>query len=125
MSKTIITSDKAPKAIGPYSQAVRVGNLVFLSGQIPLIPESMELESGFGAQTHRVFKNLQAVCEAAGGSLANIVKLNIYVTDLANFAELNDIMSSYFSAPYPARAAIQVSALPKGALVEMEAVYAD
>lgn len=125
MSKTIITSDKAPKAIGTYSQAVRVGNLVFLSGQIPLNPETMELEQGFSAQAHRVFKNLQAVCEAAGGSLANIVKLNIYVTDLANFAELNDIMASYFSAPYPARAAVQVSALPKAALVEMEAVYAD
>ncbi|MDO5091607.1 MAG: RidA family protein, partial [Cardiobacteriaceae bacterium] len=115
----------APKAIGPYSQAVRVGNLVYLSGQIPLNPETMELEEGFAAQTHRVFKNLQAVCIAAGGSLANIVKLNIYVTDLANFAELNDIMGTYFSAPYPARAAIQVCALPKDAMVEMEAVYAD
>lgn len=125
MSKSIIHSDHAPKAIGPYSQAVRVGNLVYLSGQIPLDPATMELVEGFGAQTHQVFKNLQAVCQAAGGSLANIVKLNIYVTDLANFAELNDIMGTYFSAPYPARAAIQVSALPKGALVEMEAVYAD
>lgn len=125
MSKTIVASNKAPKAIGTYSQAVRVGNLVFLSGQIPLNPETMELEEGFGKQTHRVFTNLQAVCEAAGGSLANIVKLNIYVTDLANFAELNDIMGKYFSEPYPARAAVQVSALPKGALVEMEAVYAD
>lgn len=125
MSKSIITSDNAPKAIGTYSQAVRVGNLVYLSGQIPLNPETMELEQGFTAQTHRVFKNLQAVCQAAGGDLANIVKLNIYVTDLAHFAELNDIMGTYFSAPYPARAAVQVSALPKGALVEMEAVYAD
>ena len=125
MAKTIIATPNAPAAIGTYSQAVRVGNLVFLSGQIPLNPETMELEQGFSAQAHRVFKNLQAVCEAAGGSLANIVKLNIYVTDLANFAELNDIMASYFSAPYPARAAVQVSALPKAALVEMEAVYAD
>lgn len=125
MSKSIIHSDHAPKAIGTYSQAVRVGNLVFLSGQIPLNPQTMELEEGFAAQTHRVFKNLQAVCEAAGGSLANIVKLNIYVTDLGNFAELNDIMGTYFNAPYPARAAVEVCALPKGALVEMEAVYAD
>lgn len=123
--KQVLNTDKAPKAIGTYSQAVRVGNIVFISGQIPLIPESMELEQGFTAQAHRVFKNLQAICQEAGGDLANIVKLNIYVTDLANFAELNEIMGSYFSAPYPARAAVQISALPKGALVEMEAVYAD
>ena len=123
--KQVLNTDKAPKAIGTYSQAVRVGNIVFISGQIPLIPESMELEQGFTAQAHRVFKNLQAICQEVGGDLANIVKLNIYVTDLANFAELNEIMGSYFSAPYPARAAVQISALPKGALVEMEAVYAD
>lgn len=123
--KQVLNTDKAPKAIGTYSQAIRVGNLVFISGQIPLIPESMELEQGFTAQAHRVFKNLQAICQEAGGDLANIVKLNIYVTDLANFAELNDIMGKYFSAPYPARAAVQISALPKGALVEMEAVFAD
>ena len=123
--KQVLNTDKAPKAIGTYSQAVRVGNIVFISGQIPLIPESMELEQGFTAQAHRVFKNLQAICQEAGGDLANIVKLNIYVTDLANFAELNEIMGSYFSAPYPARAAVQISALPKGALVEMEAVYVD
>ena len=123
--KQVLNTDKAPKAIGTYSQAVRVGNIVFISGQIPLIPESMELEQGFTVQAHRVFKNLQAICQEAGGDLANIVKLNIYVTDLANFAELNEIMGSYFSAPYPARAAVQISALPKGALVEMEAVYAD
>ena len=86
--KQVLNTDKAPKAIGTYSQAVRVGNIVFISGQIPLIPESMELEQGFTAQAHRVFKNLQAICQEAGGDLANIVKLNIYVTDLANFAEL-------------------------------------
>lgn len=123
--KQVLNTDKAPKAIGTYSQAVRVGNLVFISGQIPLNPETMELEQGFTEQTHRVFKNLQAICQEAGGDLANIVKLNIYVTDLANFAELNDIMGKYFSAPYPARAAVQISALPKGAMVEMEAVFAD
>lgn len=125
MSQTLtIHSDKAPAAIGPYSQAVRCGQFVFLSGQIPLDPVSMTLVEGFDAQVRRVFANLEAVCEEAGGSLANIVKLNIYLTDLSNFAQLNAIMSERFSEPYPARAAVEVSALPKGAAVEMEAVLA-
>ena len=122
MSKEIINAPKAPKAIGAYSQAAAVGNLVFLSGQIPLNPETMELEEGFTNQANRVFSNLQAVCEAAGTHLNNAVKLNIYLMDLANFAELNEIMAKWIDAPYPARAAIQVAGLPKGALIEIEAV---
>lgn len=123
MSKTIIKTNKAPAAIGPYSQAVRHGDLVFLSGQIPLDPETMEIVSGgIENQVHRVFKNLQAVCEAAGGSLAEIVKLNVYLTDLGDFAKVNEVMKGYFSEPYPARAAVGVVALPLGAEVEMEAV---
>ncbi|MDO4436181.1 MAG: Rid family detoxifying hydrolase [Cardiobacteriaceae bacterium] len=122
MSKEIINAPKAPKAIGAYSHAAAVGNLVFLSGQIPLNPETMELEEGFTNQANRVFSNLQAVCEAAGTHLNNAVKLNIYLMDLANFAELNEIMAKWIDAPYPARAAIQVAGLPKGALIEIEAV---
>lgn len=122
MSKEIINAPKAPKAIGAYSHAATVGNLVFLSGQIPLNPETMELEEGFTNQANRVFSNLQAVCEAAGTHLNNAVKLNIYLMDLANFAELNEIMAKWIDAPYPARAAIQVAGLPKGALIEIEAV---
>lgn len=118
-----IHSDKAPAAIGPYSQAIKTGSLVFLSGQIPLDPESMEIVSDdVAAQTHQVFKNLIAVAEAAGGSLSNAVKLTIYVTDLGDFATVNEIMAEYFSEPYPARATIQVSALPKGSAVEIDAV---
>lgn len=118
-----IHSDKAPAAIGPYSQAIKSGSLVFLSGQIPLDPESMEIVSGdVAAQTHQVFKNLIAVAEAAGGSLSNAVKLTIYVTDLGDFATVNEIMAGYFAEPYPARATIQVSALPKGSAVEIDAV---
>ncbi len=118
-----VHSNAAPQAIGPYSQAIKTGSLVFLSGQIPLNPETMEIVSGgIAAQTHQVFSNLIAVAEAAGGSLANAVKLTIYVTDLGDFATVNEIMAEYFSEPYPARATIQVSALPKGSIVEIDAV---
>lgn len=122
MSKTIIQTANAPAAVGTYSQAVKVADTVYLSGQIGLVPATGDLAEGFEAQTHQVFKNLTAVCEAAGGSLADIVKLNIFVTDLDHFATLNDIMAQYFSQPYPARAAVEVSALPKAAVVEMDAV---
>ena len=123
MSRQIIKTDNAPAAIGPYSQAVRHGDTVYLSGQIPLDPATMELVNGdINAQTHRVFLNLKAVCEAAGGSLAGIVKLNVYLTDLGNFATINQIMAEYFSDPYPALAAVGVVALPLGVEVEMEAV---
>lgn len=122
MTRSIIQTEQAPKAIGPYSQAVRCGNLVFLSGQIPLDPQTMELVEGFEAQVKQVFDNLEAVCRATGGDLSSIAKLNIYLTDLGQFAVLNEIMSARFAEPYPARAAVEVSALPKGALVEMEAV---
>lgn len=121
-TKNIIATDNAPAAVGTYSQAVRTGDLVFMSGQIPLDPKTMKLKEGFAEQAHQVFKNLQAVAEAAGGSMDQIIKLNIFVMDLANFAELNEIMAQYFTQPYPARAAVQVAGLPKGAEVEMEAV---
>jgi reactive intermediate/imine deaminase len=123
MTRQIIKTGSAPAAIGPYSQAVKHGDTVYLSGQIPLDPTTMELVNGdIGEQTHRVFMNLQAVCEAAGGNLDGIVKLNVYLTDLGNFATINQIMAEYFSEPYPARAAVGVVALPLGAEVEMEAV---
>ncbi len=123
MAKTIIRTDRAPQAIGTYSQAVRAGDTVYLSGQIPLMPETMELVEGdMEAQIRRVFDNLAAVCEAAGGSLADIVKLNIFLTDLSHFPLVNEVMAQYFSEPYPARAAIGVASLPKGAGVEMDAV---
>lgn len=121
-NKQIIATDHAPAAVGTYSQAVRTGDLVFLSGQIPLDPETMELKVGFAEQTHQVFKNLKAVVEAAGGTMDQIIKVNIFVMDLANFATLNDIMAEYFTQPYPARAAVQVAGIPKGAEVEMEAI---
>lgn len=121
--KIIIATDKAPAAIGTYSQAVKVGNTVYLSGQIPLDPVSMQIVSDdFSAQVVQVFKNLTAVTEAAGGSMNDIVKLNIFLTDLSHFATVNEIMSQYFSQPYPARAAIGVKELPKGSLVEMDGV---
>ncbi len=120
--KQIVATENAPAAVGTYSQAVRTGDLVFLSGQIPLDPKTMELKEGFAEQTHQVFKNLKAVVEAAGGTMEQIVKVNIFVMDLANFATLNDIMAEYFEQPYPARAAVQVAGLPKGAEVEMEAI---
>lgn len=122
MSRTIIQTNSAPAAIGTYSQAVKVGNTVYLSGQIGLHPQSMELMDGIEAQVHRVFQNLQAVCEAAGGSLADIVKINIFLTDLGHFALVNTIMAEYFAQPYPARAAVGVASLPRNALVEADAV---
>lgn len=123
MTREIIQTNQAPAAVGPYSQAVRHGGLVFLSGQIPLDPATMKLVDGdIEEQAHRVFRNLAAVCEAAGGSLGGIVKLNVYMTDMANFARVNEVMKSYFSEPYPARAAVGVAALPLGAELEMEAV---
>ncbi|WP_456373646.1 RidA family protein [Thiolapillus sp.] len=123
MKKEIISTDKAPQAIGTYSQGVKLDNTVYLSGQIPLIPETMELVQGdMEAQIRRVFDNLQAVANAAGGSLADVAKLNIFLTDLAHFPLVNQVMAEYFDAPYPARAAIGVASLPKGAGVEMDAV---
>ena len=125
MKKHIISTDKAPAAVGTYSQAVAVtgGTTIYLSGQIPLVPETMEVaKGGIEAQIHQVFKNLMAVCEASKGCLSDIVKLNIFLTDLNNFATLNEIMSSYFVEPYPARAAIGVNELPKGVSVEMDGV---
>ena len=123
MSKReIIHSDKAPQAVGTYSQAVKCGSTVYLSGQIPLIPESMTLAEGMEAQIIRVFENLSLVAEAAGGTLQDIAKLNIFLTDLENFALVNEVMSRYFEQPYPARAAIGVAALPKNAEVEMDAI---
>ncbi len=123
MSKQTIHSDNAPAAIGTYSQAVRHGDLVFLSGQIPLDPKTMEVVEGdFDTRARRVFDNLKAVAVAAGGDLNQVVKLTIFLTDLGNFAAVNDVMADYFSEPYPARAAIGVAALPKDANVEMDAV---
>lgn len=123
MAKQIIQTDQAPKAIGTYSQAVKAGNTVYLSGQIPLDPATMVLvEGGMDAQIRRVFDNLKAVAEAAGGGLKDVVKLNVFLTDLAHFSLVNEIMAEYFAAPYPARAAIGVAALPRGAGVEMDAV---
>jgi reactive intermediate/imine deaminase len=118
--KKIIKSDKAPEAIGTYSQAVKKGNIIFLSGQIPLNPESMELVEGIENQIHQVFKNILAIIAAADASLDDLVKLNIYLTDLSNFALVNSIMKEYFSEPYPARAAIGVESLPKDSLVEAD-----
>ncbi len=123
MARQIIRTDLAPQAIGTYSQAVRVGNTVYLSGQIPLVPDTMELVDGdMAAQIRRVFDNLQAVARAAGGSLEDMAKLNIFLTDLGHFALVNQVMAEYFTEPYPARAAIGVAALPKGAQVEMDGV---
>jgi len=122
MSKKIIATADAPAAIGPYSQAVQAGHTVYLSGQIGLDPATMQMAEGIDAQTARVFDNLKAVAAAAGGSLADAVKVNTYVTDLANFAKVNDAMAQAFSQPYPARATVQVAALPRGALVEIDAV---
>lgn len=120
-----INTSKAPQAIGPYSQAIKLDNLAFVSGQIPLDPETMEIvPGGINAQANQVFKNLAAVIEATGATLADSVKLTIYLTDLAEFPLVNEIMTSYFSQPYPARATIEVSALPKGALIEVDAIVA-
>jgi reactive intermediate/imine deaminase len=123
MTRSIISTDKAPQAIGTYSQAVKIDNTVYLSGQIPLVPETMELVDGdMRMQITQVFNNLTAVAEASGGSLANVAKLNIYLTDLSHFPLVNEVMSEYFSEPYPARAAVGVADLPKATLVEMDAV---
>ncbi len=125
MNKTAIHTDDAPAAIGSYSQAIRTENLVFLSGQIPLDPSTMEIVDGdFEARARQVFDNLKVVAEAAGGSLNQIVKLTVYLTDLDNFAAVNAVMVEYFEEPYPARAALGVAALPKGADVEAEAILA-
>ena len=122
-NKAIIHTDQAPAAIGTYSQAVKVNNTVYLSGQIPLDPETMEIVSDdVAVQITQVFDNLTAVCEAAGGDLSSIVKLNIFLTELGNFAIVNEIMGQYFAEPYPARAAIGVRALPKGSRVEMDGI---
>lgn len=123
MSKQIISTDRAPSAIGAYSQAVRVDNTVYISGQIPLDPASMEVvEGGFEAQTRRVFENVKAICEAAGGDLSQVVKMSIFLTDLSNFPQVNEIMAEYMPEPFPARAAVEVSALPKGVAVEIEGI---
>jgi reactive intermediate/imine deaminase len=123
MIREIISTKSAPSAIGPYSQAIRAGSTVYLSGQIALDPETGHLvEGGFDAQVHRAFRNLRAVADAAGGSLAHCVKLTLFVTDLANFPRVNDIMQEYFAAPYPARSTVEVSGLPRGAAFEVEAV---
>jgi reactive intermediate/imine deaminase len=122
MARTIISSTLAPAAIGTYSQAVKVGDTVYLSGQIGLDPTNMQLAEGIDAQIVRVFDNLKAVAEAAGGSLADVVKLNVFLTDLAHFKTVNEVMGCYFSEPFPARAAVGVASLPRDALVEADAV---
>ncbi len=123
MSKSVIQTHEAPAAIGTYSQAVKAGNTVYLSGQIPLVPETMEMVSeDFEAQAVQVFENIKSVVSAAGGSMSNLVKVNIFLIDLGNFAKVNEIMARYFEQPYPARAAVQVSALPKAAQIEIDAV---
>jgi reactive intermediate/imine deaminase len=125
MSRTTIRTASAPAAIGPYSQAVRSGNFVFLSGQIPLDPATGQLVEGdIATQTRRVFDNLKAVCEAAGGSLDSIVRAGIFLTDLGNFAAVNAVMAEYFAEPYPARSTVEVSGLPRGAQVEVDAILA-
>jgi len=122
-NRSIVETANAPSAIGTYSQAVKVNNTVYLSGQIPLIPETMVLVSDdFEAQAHQVFKNLSAVCTAAGGTIQDIVKLNIYLTDLGNFPIVNDVMSQYFEQPYPARAAIGINQLPKDSKIEADGI---
>lgn len=122
MTKQIISTDSAPKAIGCYSQAVKVANVVYLSGQIGFLPDTMELADGIEAQTVQVFKNLSEVVKAAGGELTDVVKMTIYLTDMANFPIINQVMAQYFIEPYPARAAVGVKELPKGALVEADAI---
>lgn len=124
-NRAIISTPAAPEAIGPYSQAVKVGNTVWISGQIPLVPESMELVSGdISSQAKQVFSNLAAIADAAGGSLNDAVKINISLTDLADFAAVNEVMASFFTEPYPARACVQVAALPKAVDIEVEAILA-
>lgn len=123
MHKTAVNSNAAPQAIGTYSQAIRVGDTVYLSGQIPLVPATMQMEAGdMRTQIIRVLDNLRAVAQAAGGDVADIVKLNVFLTDLAHFPLVNEVMAEYFRAPYPARAAVGVATLPRGAVVEMDAI---
>lgn len=122
MSRDIIHTDNAPAAVGTYSQAVKVDKTVYISGQIGLDPNTMTLADGFVAQANQVMSNIDAICQAAGGSLANVVKFNVSLTDLADFTALNEIFAARLSAPYPARAAVQVAALPKGAVIEIEAI---
>ncbi|MEE9445672.1 MAG: RidA family protein [Cocleimonas sp.] len=123
MSREVISTEKAPQAIGTYSQAVKVGDTVYISGQIPLVPETMEvLEGEFVEHVRLVFKNLSAIAEAAGGSLNDFVKVNVFLTDLNNFVTVNEVMEEFFTKPYPARAAVEISALPKGVTVEADAV---
>ncbi|MCC5880567.1 MAG: RidA family protein [Idiomarina sp.] len=123
MSKVIVATDKAPAAIGTYSQAVKIGTTVYLSGQIPLVPETMEMVSDdFREQAVQVFKNLTAVCQAAGGELQDMVKVQVYLPDLGQFSVVNEVMAEFFSEPYPARAALGVRALPKGALIEIDGI---
>ena len=118
----LVTTDAAPKAIGPYAQAVVEGGFLFASGQIPLDPKTMQIVEGFDNQVKRVFENLQAVCRAAGGDFDKVVRVTVYLTDLANFAKVNEIMATYFSEPYPARAAVGVASLPRGAAIEIDAI---
>lgn len=123
MSREIISTDNAPQAIGTYSQAVKVGGTIYISGQIPLVPATMEMvEGGFAEQTRQVFRNLSAVAEAAGGTVNDFAKVNIFLTDLSNFATVNEVMAEFFNEPYPARAAVGLSELPRGAQVEADAV---
>jgi reactive intermediate/imine deaminase len=122
MARQAIHTEAAPKAIGTYSQAVRCGTIIYLSGQIGLDPQTMQMVDGIEAQIHRVFDNLKAVVAAAGGSLDHVAKLTVYLTDLAHFARVNAVMEKYFSSPYPARAAVGVASLPRGALVEVDAI---
>ena len=125
MTKQTIHTDRAPAALGTYSQAIKVGQFVFLSGQVPLVPETMEVVEGdFAARARQVFDNLKAVAEEAGGSLNDAVKITIFLTDLGNFATVNEVMAEYCDEPYPARAAVQVSALPKGVDIEADAILA-
>ncbi len=124
-NRAVISTPNAPAAIGPYSQAIKVGNTVWISGQIPLVPDTMEVIAGdISAQAQQVFANLAAIAEAAGGSLDSAVKINISLTDLADFAAVNEVMASFFNEPYPARACVQVAALPKGVAIEVEAILA-
>lgn len=123
MNKRVISTEQAPAAIGTYSQAIQAGNTVYLSGQIPLVPTTMQMVEGdFEAEAVQVFENIKAVCEASGGSLADVVKLNIYLTDLGNFAKVNEVMGRYFQQPYPARAALGINSLPRGAQIEIDGI---
>lgn len=123
MSREIISTDKAPQAIGTYSQAIKIGDTVYLSGQIPLVPETMEVVEGdFSEHVRQVFRNVTAIVEASGGTLEDFVKINVFLTDLSNFATVNEVMAEFFQEPYPARAAIGVAALPKGVAVEVDGI---